>query len=380
MVLMPDGFRVLIVLLLFSVALSLTYVNEPALAEVPAKPIADRYKRDTENLRLQWLGTSSWIISRGRDVVVVDPFFSRPPFIGGLLSSILGRLHYDEERIAAVLPALPEETSLVLIGHGHYDHIMDVPYYLRLWIQYGDTDKRKKMLIVGSTTAYNILLGFREPALAPVYDTLFWRADDHGYDKAPILRGNLVVTPFLSDHAPHVWGTEVLTGETKPLRSAPGNLSDYQRGNALNYFIDFYDDHHRIAYRVFINGAASRPAVMDHIGADFLKEHPVNIAILCVPGWNQVKSYPESVIEKLRPETVVLSHFDNFLAPYKDADDPNQGMDFIMLADYPGFLERLRVSFSGRIVETITGRGYCFGPTCDSLFHTIGQLDKKTGF
>lgn len=379
MVLMPAGFRALTIIIVIAAVLSLAGLNTPASADMPGKPVADRYTRDSKNLRLQWLGTSSWIVSRGKDVVVVDPFFSRPALLGGLLSSLLGRLRYDEDRIAAVLPALPEETSIVLIGHGHYDHLMDVPYYLRLWPRYSDGDKRKTILYVGSATAYNILLGFKQSAYSAVYDQFFWKADDKGYEKAPIVRGGMVVTPFLSDHAPHVFGMEFLSAESAPQSSEPGSVSAYKLGHALNYFIDFYDSEHQIAFRIFINSAASRPQVMEHIGAEFLKQHPVNIAILCVPGWDQVDSYPESLIQKLHPEMVMLSHFDNFLAPYKDADNPNQGMQFLMWSDYPGFMKRLRASFTGRIVETITGQGYCFGPTCDSLSHTIGQLNTHTG-
>jgi hypothetical protein len=68
----------------------------------------------------------------------------------------------------------------------------------------------------------------------------------------------------------------------------------------------------------------------------------VDAAVLCVPGWNQVDGYPESVLDVLRPTTVVTSHFDNFFRRYRAGEDPRAGMDFVALARYTDFVRRLR--------------------------------------
>src|SRR5215468_7071763 len=74
-------------------------------------------------LFVQWLGVSSWIISYRNDVIVVDPFFSRPSLMSVGFSLVLPYLFddfgYDVDRINDVLPELPTNIRFVLIGHAH---------------------------------------------------------------------------------------------------------------------------------------------------------------------------------------------------------------------------------------------------------------------
>jgi hypothetical protein len=71
-------------------------------------------------LSVQWLGVSSWIISYQNEVVVVDPFFSRPSVLSVAFSTVLPYVFndfgYDVDRINDVLPELPANTKFVLIG------------------------------------------------------------------------------------------------------------------------------------------------------------------------------------------------------------------------------------------------------------------------
>ncbi len=43
----------------------------------------------------------------------------------------------------------------------------------------------------------------------------------------------------------------------------------------------------------------------------------------------------------MKPENVVLSHYDDFASEYKNGEDPNGDMDFVWLADYHGFVREL---------------------------------------
>lgn len=38
----------------------------------------------------------------------------------------------------------------------------------------------------------------------------------------------------------------------------------------------------------------------------------------------------------------MLSHFDNFGAPYKNNEDPQLDMNFVLFADYAGFVKELK--------------------------------------
>jgi glyoxylase-like metal-dependent hydrolase (beta-lactamase superfamily II) len=301
---------------------------------VPQDPVALAADdpRAGDAMYVQWLGVSSWIISRGSDGVVVDPFFSRPGFLSVMVSLVFrglaGNFVYNSERIADVLPDLPKNTKFVLLGHAHYDHLMDVPYYV-------EREPGKNVAYVGSDTTRNILLGFRPNQLNFVVVQ----------DGKPVEQGRVRITAFTSDHAPHVLGLRLMTGAiAKPLGSPPTHAGQYVEGTTLIYFIDFLDEYNRVSWRVFVNGAASSPegAKALHRHQSFLREHPTNVAILCVPGWNKVDDYPNSILRLVDPDHVVLSHYDDFASIYKNGEDPRDGMRFVLFANYEGFVEELR--------------------------------------
>ena len=99
---------------------------------------------------------------------------------------------------------------------------------------------------------------------------------------------------------------------------------DYLDGQTLIYFIDFLDENSQVLWRVFVNGAASSPLGMKalKLNRNFLQEHRVNIAILCVPGWDNVDDYPDSILRLVKPDNVIVSHYDDLGLPYKHGEDP----------------------------------------------------------
>lgn len=331
--------------LALTIALALAGCAGPLAAGTPA-PLAAATHLDDPGLYLQWLGASSWVISRGHAVLVVDPFFSRPSLPAVLAAQLLGNFDYRADRIRAVLPDLPAGTRAVLIGHAHYDHLLDLPYYMA----------RGTYTVVGSRSASNLLQGF-QPAGLDVRVAEDWFARSIALD-------SVRVTPFPSDHAPHLLGHEFMAGEV-PAPRRPARPWDFRQGRSVVYFVDFLDAGGAIRARVFVNGAASRPWVMQEIATQhaFLAEHPTDVAILCVPGWNKVHHYPLSVIEALHPRHLVFSHYDDFFAPYRAGEDPAAGMRFLPLADYRGFAERvrrLRSTYGFEIHEPRTGQALAF--------------------
>lgn len=340
----------LVVLLTILIALSAGFSCHVASGPPPVV-LATLEHPDDSHLRLQWLGVSTWILSRGRDVVVVDPFFSRPSMWRVAASLIGASFQPDESRIKAVMPVLPDSTRFVLIGHAHYDHLMDLGYYVR-----SDAPHPR---YIGSRTAHNILRGWSPSALD------FVIADDPAYLGRPMRSGHVVVTPFLSSHAPHVAGLTLMDGEVpEPRTSPPGDAWDYKLGRTLMFVVDFLDEQDQIAFRLFINGAASDPDVVHAISDEFLSRHPIDVAILCVPGWGKVTDYPNSLLDRLRPRQVILSHYDDFFEPYVNGEDPRHGMRFVPFARYEEFVEHLTAYYrqqatAPRVIEPKTGDTIC---------------------
>jgi hypothetical protein len=245
-----------------------------------------------------------------------------------LFRGMAGGFTYDAERIAKILPDLPENTRYVLLGHGHYDHLMDIGYYLT-------RESGATINYVGSKTAENILLGFKK-------DGLRFQVPQDG---KPIEGGRFRITAFSSDHAPHIFGFKFMAGkQDAALESPPTYAGQYVEGDTYIYFIDFLDENNTIVSRIFVNSAANSPEGLTVLEKhrEFLAQHPTNVAILCVPGWDKVRDYPDKLLRLVNPESVVLSHYDHFAAPYKNGEDPKKDMRVLPFSDYDGFLKTLR--------------------------------------
>jgi L-ascorbate metabolism protein UlaG (beta-lactamase superfamily) len=67
-------------------------------------------------ITLTYLGVAGWTISDGRRTIVVDPYVSRPAEPDHPVS--------DPHAVAA---RAPRAADAILVGHGHFDHALDVP-------------------------------------------------------------------------------------------------------------------------------------------------------------------------------------------------------------------------------------------------------------
>ena len=108
-------------------------------------------------LEIRYLGSGGHLIRRGSSAIMTAPFFSNP----GLLRVGVGSISPDSARIDAAVEKIIEsggrfdDVQAILVGHAHYDHLMDVP---RVWREYTPNAK-----IFGSLTAKHILRGFDVP-------------------------------------------------------------------------------------------------------------------------------------------------------------------------------------------------------------------------
>ena len=88
-------------------------------APAPAAPTAAAAViAPARTLQLTYLGVAGWQLSDGEHVLLVDPYFSRPKLTG------------DEPLVpdgAAITARAPARADLVMVGHSHFDHALDVP-------------------------------------------------------------------------------------------------------------------------------------------------------------------------------------------------------------------------------------------------------------
>ena len=270
----------------------------------------DPVQTNPQSLQIQYLGTGGYLIRRGADVLLTAPFFSNP----SLTKVIFNRIASDTTRIDSILQRLEplQPARAILVGHAHYDHLMDLPYIAG---QYAP-----RATVYGSRTAVN--------TLSPVLPArrLVAVDQDAGTDQVagpwryPTPDSLVRFMALRADHAPHVGLGPIhfkfFKGRLlQPLEELPGRAWGWKEGITLAYLIDFLHADGRIQFRLHYQDAACAPPQ----GFPPPDPHPVDVAILCVPGHKKVRDYPEGIIERLAPRYAVLGHWEDFFRPWADS-------------------------------------------------------------
>jgi L-ascorbate metabolism protein UlaG (beta-lactamase superfamily) len=170
-----------------------------------APPAAER------GLKLQFFGTTTVLLSDGRNSVLIDGFLSRP----GWLRVVTTPFGPDTERIdAALARATVRRVDAVFVAHSHHDHAMDV----------GVVARKTNAKVVGSASTLSIA-----------------RGEDLADDRLIALQvgepsrfGDFKVTAYETPHSP----TPVFLGTiTEPL-VPPAKLSAYKMGENYSFLVE----------------------------------------------------------------------------------------------------------------------------------------------
>ncbi len=259
-----------------------------------------------EAVTIQYLGVGGWLFRMGEASLLTAPFFSNP----GLFEVGVGRIATDTAMVDRFLPPV-SDVEAILVGHAHYDHLMDVPYIARR--------KAPSARVYGSRTAVNLLQG--DPELDPArLVSVEESAGDHASagEWTYVSGGRIRFMALRSGHAPHFMGIHLYRGQQEePAQELPDRAWEWLEGTPLAYLVDFLAEDGSVIYRVHYQDAASEapagfpPPLDDGIGVD--------LAILCPPGYEEVDGYPEVVLERLAPRQVFLGHWEDFFRPRTEA-------------------------------------------------------------
>lgn len=298
-------------------------------------------------LRVQFLGAGGVYLRHGDQALLGDPFFSNPPLSHWLT---LRNLKSRTDVIDAHLPPL-DGVKAILVGHGHFDHAMDVPYIaskLPASVQVYGSDSLRNLLAPEVTEERRVGL-----------DARMARNQEGG--EWVYLTPNLRILPIYSEHAPHFGDTVLASGSlAHPLLARAGSALDWQSGPNLNYVIDFLapvdgNDSARVAFRLFYQSSASSAPI--GLPPRWLREDgvPFDLALLCAANFNHVRDYPQGVLAQLRPRQVVLIHWEQFWDEYRtDRASPLPGLDFAELE------RRIRSVLDAAVPVRIPNRGASF--------------------
>jgi len=269
-----------------SLAGGLTFPGVAAGAE-RAGPARDRPER---GLRLTWFGTNGWKIEfRANDVdrtILLDPFFGRYK-TGFFTGTFDPKTPLQPAAVELIDRHVPTVADHILIGHGHWDHIADVPAVQR----------RTGAMVIGSETHWHLMRGFGLPD-----------------EELVIVEGGEVmafdgytIEVFAGLHSLGATRKYVLPGHLLADPPAPKVVGDLPEGDTLCYLLTIGE-----GPSLFIMSSAN------YVERAFAGIRP-DVALVAGIFRDHIGRYTDRLMTALgHPEVLLPTHWDNFERPYDD--------------------------------------------------------------
>jgi len=266
-------------------------------------------------LQIRYLGAGGVLFRRGPDSIITAPFFSNPwiPSVAfGQIASHARTVDHYMGPIAADV----RDTTVILVGHAHYDHLMDLPYITQTYVP--------NATIYGSDTAKDILAPYPSLAGRDVVSLEHDLAEAHRSSKWwPVPPGStsprVRFMAVRSQHAPIFLHYQFVPGTyDKPLKEIPTKASEWKEGQTIAYVIDFLDDSGQVDFRIFYQDAGSTAPLGIPPDDEQVGTRRFDVAVLCMPGFDQVEGYPEAIVTRVNPRFIVGIHWENFFERIPD--------------------------------------------------------------
>jgi L-ascorbate metabolism protein UlaG (beta-lactamase superfamily) len=262
--------------------------------------------RPAAGARIRWLGTAGHVVEAEGTTVLLDPFLTRT----SLLETALRPLLPTPERWRH---HLPPRVDAVLLGHSHYDHLLDAPTIAR---EHG-------ALIIGSesTATFARASGVPEAQIVVVPP-----------EGRTVQVGSIEVRFVPSLHGRIALGRVPFPGSVHRAPPLPARLWNYRMGGAFGIHL------RAGGVSVYHNGSA------DLVDAE-LEGTQADVLLVGLAGRKGTARYLDRLARLLRPRVVIPTHHDAFFAPLE------QGVRLLPGIDLEGFFDDLsRCLPSARVV------------------------------
>lgn len=283
--------------------------------------------------KIQFLGVGGWLLHWRGEGLLLAPSFSNPAGLH-ITGNVPLWVYADNRKIDIYMPPANDVTML-LVGHAHYDHLMDVPRVMKV-----HTPNAK---VFGNETVAHTLHAANPsiPVIVPQRSeitnskdprykgTWFYSSGDRMTDGEPLAigtkappRGKIRAMPLESMHAGHIFGVNLIPGAyDNDLDELPSYVRHWKLGHkTLAWVIDLLGDDGKPVYRIHYQDSAAQPPFgLPPLLAD---GKAFDVEILCAGNWDQVSAYPDALLRVTQPRLVLVGHWENFFG--NDLEVPAQ--------------------------------------------------------
>ena len=225
-----------------------------------------KVKKGQRYPQMRWLGVAGIELRATEQILVIDPFVTRPPF----RRMLWGRIRSDSGLVATTVPY----GDFVLVSHTHWDHVMDVPAVI----------EQTSATAYGSPNTCQLLaiLGVPEEHLHEI------KVGDQ------LTLGMFQVAILQAEHR-LVLGRPFATGSLAPNLHPPLRMRDYRMDTCFSFLIE-------VDGLRFLDWSSEQV----HLAplADVLFVKPL-----------QKPAYYETLLSVVQPRVVIPIHWDDFMRP-----------------------------------------------------------------
>ena len=264
--------------------------------------VSDSAARPRDGVRMTYLGTNGYQFEFGGHALLVDPYFSRVDLLSVALGS---RIQPNASRINDGLRHLPTTVDAILVTHGHFDHLLDVPVVMA---------KTRARLIASASSV----------------DLAKWAGASSGDAVKPgdVRRIGPWKIRVLSATHDRLF-SKVPFDQLRSQGGPPQRAADWICGEPLAFLIEVNGQ------RIYIDSGGT-PAQLPP------NEH-VDLAILGV-ALPDSRARLAAALARLQPRYVLPSHQDDFFRPL------SAGFQFGQLTDFPRVQRECAQQNRGRLI------------------------------
>jgi hypothetical protein len=299
------------------------------------------------SVEIQYLGTGGYLVRRGPDVVLFGPVYSNPSALEVFFDH---EIRTDNRLVEKLLPREADQAQAIVVGHSHYDHLMDTPYIA--------LHRAKAANIYGSVVTQRLLAETRAELRkrSPPNDVIALDTQAANREWVPLLEGRARLLAIPSAHSDQFrldvlglkWAVHTWRGDIDRERAGlPRSASEWAEGPVFSYLLDFLDDKGAPVFRVYYQDSGTH-APVGFVPTVSPESHEpwdgkaVDVALICGGGdFKRMVRHPEGIIANTRPRHVVVGHWEDFFVT-QAAICTEKAVRGIPLSDTKAFLKAAR--------------------------------------